>query len=302
MKVIDAHVHTWTRDILSERDLEARRIAAQRTGAEPVLDSPASALLKAMNSAGVHRAVILPIDSGFMQKMPLTLEQKTDWHVNEIAGQPELVTFVGIDPRRGEEGLREFRRAVTERGCRGLKLYPPNGFYPDDERFYPYYELARELAVPIVIHQGLTPRFKYVKYARPVFVDRVAVDFPDLNIILAHVGMPWVDETLMVAMKNPNIYVDLSGWQFYAASLPIRVYQMLAQAKIARVFPNRMLWGSDFPLFEHIMPLDRWVSFFSTLRVPQQLVDMGYPQVTQEEIERVMWKNSARLLFGESAT
>ncbi len=300
MRVIDAHVHTWTRDILSERDIEARRIATQRTGAEPVLDSPASRLLNAMHRAGVHQAVILPIDSGLMQKMPLTLEQKTDWHVKEIEGHPELVTLVGIDPRRGEEGLREFRRAVTMRGCRGLKLYPPNGFYPDDERFYPYYELARELAVPIVIHQGFSPRFKYVKYARPVFVDKVAVDFPDLNIILAHVGTPWVEETLMVAMKNPNVHVDVSGWQLHAASVPTRLYQMVAEAKILRVFPDRMLWGSDFPLFEHIMPLDKWVMLFSNLKIPQHLLDMGYPQVTQDEIERVMWKNAARLLFGES--
>ncbi|NWF95070.1 MAG: amidohydrolase [Candidatus Thorarchaeota archaeon] len=299
MQIVDAHVHTWTSEIISERDKEARRIAAQRTGAAPVLDSPASSLLAAMQEAGVKRAVILPIDSGIHQEMPLSLSEKTDWHVNEIAGHDALRTFVGIDPRRGEAGLRELRRAVTERGCIGWKMYPPNGFYPDNREFYPFYELARDLRVPIVIHQGFTPRFKHVKYARPVFVDAVAADFPELNIVLAHVGTPWSEEALMVAMKNPNVWVDVSGWQFHAATIPLKLYQMIAEAKTARVFPNRVLWGSDFPLFEHIMPLSQWTKLFSSLRLPESLLDVGYQQVTSGEIEKVMGENAARLFFGE---
>jgi predicted TIM-barrel fold metal-dependent hydrolase len=60
-----------------------------------------------------------------------------------------------------------------------------------------------------------------------------------------------------------------------------------------------MLFGSDYPLFEHALPLKNWVQLMSNLRMPDQLVDEGYPQVTAEEIERVMWKNAARLFFGE---
>ncbi|MEM2142727.1 MAG: amidohydrolase family protein [Candidatus Thorarchaeota archaeon] len=300
MRVIDSHVHTWTRHILSQRDIDARILSAKRSGVEPVLDSPASALLHAMKCAGVERAVILPIDSGLTQDMPLTLSEKTDWHVSEIEGHPELITFVGIDPRRGGEGIRELRRAVTERGCRGLKLYPPNGFYPDDEKFYPYYELATELGIPVVIHQGFTSRFKYVKYARPVFVDKVATDFPELRIVIAHVGIPWHEEALMVAAKNPNVYVDLSGWQIYAAGAPNRLFQMLLEAAITRVFPNRVLWGSDYPLFEHVLPLPEWVSFFVNLRVPEYLVESVGRRIRSGDIESIMWRNSSELFFGES--
>lgn len=299
MRVIDAHVHTWSQSILSETDIEARRIAAAKTGIEPQLDFPVSKLKAAMKSAGIERAVILPIDSGLNQVMPLSLREKTDWHVNEIKDDPSLVTFVGLDPRRGEEGLAELERAVKNRGCRGLKLYPPNGFYPDEDRFYPYYELCIELKIPVVIHQGFTSRFKHVKYARPVFVDKIATDFPDLNIVLAHVGTPWVDEALMVAYKNPNVFVDVSGWQAFAGRVPIKVYQMIADAKLLRVFPSRLLWASDFPLFEYAMPLREWVRFFSSLRLPNSLVELGYRQVTDDEIQQCMWKNAARLFFGE---
>lgn len=301
LRIIDAHVHTWTRQIISRKDLEARRIAAQRDGIKPQLDSPAKNLRKAMSNAGIERAVILPIDSGLNQDMPLGLQEKTNWHADEVEGDSSLVTFVGLDPRRGKAGLAELKRAIEDRGCRGWKMYPPNGFYPDDKEFYPYYELCTELSIPVTIHQGFTSRFKYVKYARPVHIDAVAADFPELKIILAHVGTPWVEETLMIATKNPNVAVDVSGWQIFASRVPMKVYQMIADAKLLRVFPNRMLWGSDFPLFEHAMPLDNWVKFFSNLRLPDTLIDQGYSQVTADEIQSVMWKNAARLIFGENA-
>ncbi|MGD9395155.1 MAG: amidohydrolase family protein [Candidatus Thorarchaeota archaeon] len=300
MKVIDAHTHTWTRDIISKRDLETRRIVAEQLGRDPVFDSTIDDLRDAMNVSGVERAVVLPIDSAFHQEMPLSLTEKTDWHADEVEGNSDIVTFVGIDPRRGEEGLKELERAVREKGCRGWKMYPPNGFYPDDKEFDPYYTLSVDLEIPIVIHQGFTPRHKHVKYARPVNVDRVAADFPDLKIILAHVGFPWQDEALMIAAKNPNVSVDVSGWQALAADVPMKVYQMIGDAKAMRVFPNRVLFGSDFPLFEYAMPLKKWVEFFTKLQLPPELLDQGYKQVRQDEIEKVMWKNAEHLIFGET--
>lgn len=299
LRVIDSHVHTWTRDIIGKKDIEARLIAAERDGTEPQLDSPLEALQAAMKDASIERAVILPIDSGLNQDMPLTMTQKTDWHADEVLGNPSLLTFVGLDPRRGKEGLDELERAVKEKNCGGWKIYPPNGFYPDNEEFYPYYELCTELEVPVVIHQGFTSRFKHIKYGQPVHVDSVAVDFPRLKIVLAHVGVPWVDEALTIAAKNPNVNVDVSGWQVFAASNAVRIYSMIADAKMMRVFPNRMIWGSDFPLFEQVMPLKKWMEFFVNLQMPDSMLEKGYPKVSPDEIEAVMWKNAARLFFGE---
>jgi predicted TIM-barrel fold metal-dependent hydrolase len=286
--------------MISKTDLKARKIAAERDGTKPQLDSPIDDLRVAMSKAEIDQSVVLPIDSGLIHEMPLGLEEKTNWHAEEVKDDPSIVTFVGLDPRRGKAGLVELKRAVVEQGCRGWKMYPPNGFYPDNKEFYPYYELCVELGVPITIHQGFTSRFKHVKYARPVYVDKVAADFPELKIIMAHVGAPWVDETLMIAAKNPNVSVDVSGWQLFASRVPMKVFQMIADAKLLRVFPNRMLWGSDFPLFEHAMPLEKWTKFFCNLRLPDTFVDQGYSQVTDDEIGIVMWKNAARMIFGET--
>ena len=298
MRVIDAHTHTWTRQMIGEKDLESRRIAAKRSGIEPQLDSPLQNLRDAMKESGVEKAVVLPIDSGLNQRMPLSLKEKTNWHADEVEGDPDIITFVGLDPRRGKEGLAELQRAVQEKNCRGWKMYPPNGFYPDEDRFYPYYELCTELNIPILIHTGVTSRFKHVKYARPVYVDKVAADFPSLKIVLAHAGVPWENEALMVAVKNPNVFVDLSGWQLFASRAPIKLYQVIADAKLVRVFPYRVLFGSDYPLFEHTMKLKDWVEFFTKLRLPESLVENGYPQITDDDLEHCMWKNAVRLFFG----
>jgi hypothetical protein len=216
-----------------------------------------------------------------------------------VSEDSDIVTFVGLDPRRGEEGLAELERAVKEKGCRGWKMYPPNGFYPDETEFYPYYELCTKLEIPVVAHTGFTSRFKHIKYGQPIYMDKVAADFPNLRIVIAHVGVPWVEEAITVAAKNPNVSVDVSGWQAFASRMPHKVYRMVADAKLMRVFPNRMLWGSDFPLFEHAMALEQWSTFFENLQIPQAFLDMGYSQVTKDEIESVMWKNAARLFFGE---
>ncbi|MFW9813444.1 MAG: hypothetical protein ACFFF9_13360, partial [Candidatus Thorarchaeota archaeon] len=128
MKVIDVHTHTWTQDIVSQKDLEARRVAAARLGVEPRLESRIEHLQEKMKDGGVERAVVLPIDSGLSKNVPISLSEKTDHHVNEVKDIPNISTFVGIDPRRGEVGLRELERAVKEKGCLGWKMYPPQGF------------------------------------------------------------------------------------------------------------------------------------------------------------------------------
>jgi predicted TIM-barrel fold metal-dependent hydrolase len=114
------------------------------------------------------------------------------------------------------------------------------------------------------------------------------------------VGVPWQDEALMIASKNPNVSVDVSGWQLLASTVPSKVYQMIGDAQILRVFPNRVLFGSDFPLFEYTMPLKQWVDFFTGLQLPASMLDQGYKQVRSDEIEKVMWKNAARIIFGEN--
>ena len=171
-----------------------------------------------------------------------------------------MIAFASIDPHKGKMGLREARRLVEEAGIRGFKFHPTSqGFFPNDRMAYPLYELIAEHRMPAIFHSGHSGIGTgmpgggglRLKYSNPIHLDDVAVDFPDMTIIIAHPSWPWQDEALSVCLHKPNVYIDLSGWspKYFPEQL---VRYANSQLK------HKMLFGSDFPL---ITP-DRWISDF----------------------------------------
>nr|AQQ75319.1 hypothetical protein [uncultured bacterium] len=176
-----------------------------------------------------------------------------------------LIPFASIDPWRGRAGVRAARRLVTEHGVRGFKFHPGiQGFAPNDPMAYPLYEAIEELGVPALFHTGQTGIGAGVpggggirlKYCDPMLVDDVAVDFPELRIVLAHPSFPWQDEALAVAVHKPYVYIDLSGWspKYFPPQL-VRYANTLLKDKV--------LFGSDYPV---ITP-DRWLADFAKLDI-----------------------------------
>jgi uncharacterized protein len=193
-----------------------------------------------------------------------------------------LIPFASIDPWRGQDGARTARRLVEEYGVRGFKFHPSlQGFAPNDRMAYPLYEVIEELGVPALFHTGQTGIGAGVpggggirlKYSNPMLVDDVAVDFPDLRIILAHPSFPWQDEALAVATHKPHVHIDLSGWspKYFPPQL-VRYANSLLQDKV--------LFGSDYPV---ITP-DRWLADFAELDIK--------PEVRP----KILKDNAARLL------
>ncbi|WP_226028458.1 amidohydrolase family protein [Streptomyces hyderabadensis] len=193
-----------------------------------------------------------------------------------------LVPFASVDPHKGRAGVREARRLVEEHGVRGFKFHPSiQAFSPDDRMAYPLYEAIEELGVPALFHTGQTGIGAGVpggggirlKYSNPMLVDDVAVDFPELRIILAHPSFPWQDEALAVATHKPYVYIDLSGWspKYFPPQL-VRYANTLLKDKV--------LFGSDYPV---ITP-DRWLADFEKLDIK--------PEVRP----RILKDNAARLL------
>ncbi|MEV6336491.1 amidohydrolase family protein [Nocardia vinacea] len=180
-----------------------------------------------------------------------------------------LIPFASIDPARGKAGLAEARRLVVEHGVRGFKFHPSvQAFRPDDHAAYPLYETISELGVPALFHSGQTGIGSglpggggiRLKYSNPMLLDDVAVDFPDLTIIIAHPSFPWQDEALAVATHKPNVYIDLSGWspKYFPPQL-VKYANSLLKRKV--------LFGSDFPL---ISP-DRWMKDFEQLDIKDEV-------------------------------
>src|SRR5205814_2575903 len=140
----------------------------------------------------------------------------------EAAGRNSdvLIPFVMVDPWRDDVGVGEARRLI-EAGARGFKFHPPSqGFYANDQRMYPLYEVIAAARLPALFHTGQTAVGQgagagggiRLKYGNPIYLDDVAVDFPDMPIIMAHPSFPWQEEALAIAQHKRQVYIDLSGW------------------------------------------------------------------------------------------
>ncbi|MFG2949607.1 amidohydrolase family protein [Streptomyces adustus] len=193
-----------------------------------------------------------------------------------------LIPFASIDPHKGRAGVREARRLVEEYGVRGFKFHPSiQAFAPNDQLAYRLYEAIEELGVPALFHTGQTGIGAGVpggggirlKYSNPMLVDDVAVDFPELRVILAHPSFPWQDEALAVATHKPHVHIDLSGWspKYFPPQL-VRYANSLLQDKV--------LFGSDYPV---ITP-DRWLADFEKLDIKPEV----RPKILKENAARLL--------------
>ena len=170
-----------------------------------------------------------------------------------------LIPFVMVDPWRGRAGVRDAERLI-EAGARGFKFHPPaQAFWPDDRKFYELYEVLNAHRVPALFHTGQTAVGQGApggggirqKYGNPMPLDDLAVDFPDMPIIMAHPSFPWQDEALSIAVHKPQVYIDLSGWspKYFSPQLVQYANTLLK---------HKMLFGTDHPM----ITADRWLGDF----------------------------------------
>jgi predicted TIM-barrel fold metal-dependent hydrolase len=193
------------------------------------------------------------------------------------------IAFASLDPHRGPAAVAEARRLVSSGAVRGLKLHPPaQQFFPSDRMAYPLYEVFAEARLPVLFHTGHSGIGAGVpggggvrlKYGHPMPIDDVAVDFPDLPIILAHPSFPWQDEAISICLHKPEVYIDLSGWspKYFPPTLVQHCNTLLKK---------KVLFGSDYPW---ITP-DRWLADFAQIGI-------------RDEVRPLILKENAVRLFG----
>ena len=199
------------------------------------------------------------------------------------AANPDvIIPFASIDPYKGRLGVKQVQRLVREFGVRGFKFHPNvQGFAPNDRLAYPLYEAIEAEGAIAVFHTGQTGIGAgarggggiRLKYSNPMLVDDVAVDFPDMPIILAHPSFPWQDEALAVATHKRQVYIDLSGWspKYFPPQL-VQYANTLLQDKV--------LFGSDYPL----LTPDRWLADFEKLPIK----DTVRPKILKENAARLL--------------
>ncbi|OAR25710.1 hypothetical protein A8W25_09145 [Streptomyces sp. ERV7] len=239
--IIDAHVHAGE----YYRHFTAR-FADQMmatTGLPPeALSAPEDKLLAEMDAAGVDHAFLLAFEvrrvEGF--SVPNTF-------VAELcARHPQRFTgFASVDAGR-PGAAEELRHSVTELGLRGLKTAPCYlRMSPADPRWFEVYRTAQDLGIPVLVHTGYTPaKNADARFFSPLLLEPVAKRFPELRLILAHLGTPWTAQCIDLLARHPHLYADLSIFGSYQS--PPTVAAALAHARERGVL-DRLLWGTDFP-------------------------------------------------------
>jgi predicted TIM-barrel fold metal-dependent hydrolase len=268
---IDVHVHLEHTGARVEADEAAKRYF----GAAADRDWTA---LAAYYRERRMACVVFPVDERLSGR-PLV---ENDAVLDFAAAHADVtIPFVSLDPHRGAPAAREARRLLA-RGARGLKLHPPTQqFFPNDRLAYPLYEAFAEARRPVLFHTGQTGIGAgmrgggglRLKYGSPLPIDDVAVDFPDLPIVMAHPSFPWQDEALAICLHKPQVFIDLSGWS--PRYFPPQLVQYANT-----LLKHKVLFGSDYP---YLTP-DRW------------LADLEAIGLRDEVRPLVLKENAARLL------
>lgn len=198
----------------------------------------------------------------------------------------KLIGFASVDPRDADAPA-ELRHAIENLGLEGLKLGPIyQHFDPLSERAFAVYEVAQELGLPVIWHQGTTfVRDAPLEWARPITLDAVARAFPRLRIVIAHLGHPWMEEAMATIRKHPTLFSDISALE----SRPWQYYNGLVSA-IEYGVQDKILFGTDYPFSTAERTL-------AGLRGINRLVEgTPLPKVPDEVIEAIIERPTLQLL------
>jgi len=274
---IDVHTHAWK----SALQVDDKPTAEQEAMGRYFRYQPQHATVPEM--AQYYRKlkmafVVFTVDSTLMPR------NITNEEVAELAHQHAdvAIPFASINPHRGAEGVRAAKRLISEYKVKGFKFHPSTqAFFPNDRLAYPLYEVIAEAKLPALFHTGQTGAGAgmrggggiRLKYSNPLYLDDVAVDFPDMPIILAHPSFPWQEEALSVATTKPQVYIDLSGWSpKYFPPILVQYANTLLKDKV--------LFGSDYPV---ITP-GRWMADFDTIGIKPEVK----PKILKENAAKLL--------------
>ena len=277
-RAIDVHVHPSTTEYLVDA-MGPFQAAAERYFRTSIPVRTVDEMADEFRSADIL-AVLLAWDATSASGLPPVTN---DFIASCVARHPDtFLGFASVDPWAGRKAIAELKRAIGDLGLRGLKLHPSaQAFAPNDRRFYDLWATAAGLGIPVLFHTGTTglgaglPGGGGIKlgYSRPVLLDDVAADFPELTIIGAHPSWPWQDEMLAVAQHKTNVWIDLSGWspKLWSPELTRAVLGPLS---------DRALFGTDYPF----ITFAKWLAAFRT------------HQPTPEVEQKILLGNATRLL------
>ncbi len=205
----------------------------------PTQELPVAATIAAMDQAGISRSLI----SAWYA--PQRAMISNDEVAGFVAQAPDRLIGVGsVDISKPMAAVREVRRCIEELGFKAIRVLPwlwevP----PTDRRFYPVYTACCEMSVPFCTQIGHTGPLMPSEVGRPIYLDQVAIDFPELVIVGGHLGYPWTDEAIAVATKHRNVYIDTSAYT-------VKRYPPALVDYLRGHGRHKVLFGSNYPMIQ----------------------------------------------------
>jgi uncharacterized protein len=272
--IIDSHVHIWLRDHLPDSMvrayLEPLAILKEVMDWEVDIDTvwpeytvDAQKILDMLKDSSADLAVALPIDFNIVEAARIDIHDYNTWVFESCAPYADkIIPFIGVDPQRGEEALKMLDHFTSKYDALGVKLYPSTGWYPYEERIESFYDRVEDLGLAVITHAGAAWGSLEEKYTEPNFWSSVLENHPDMNIVIAHLGGKWRQQTFELCQKYPNCYTDCSALQGWLPSDPDTAMSRLKE--VAEKVPDKVCYGSDFPLFDLSYSSPKWLDFVRT--------------------------------------
>jgi len=274
--IVDCHTHLWKAEHWGEAITREATLARGKPAQVDVDEAD-------------HWQAMAPVDKVIvfgMRAKHVGMLVPNDLVARYVALHPEkLIGFTSIDPNEADY-LDEMHRSFETMKFRGLKLGPIyQNYHPMDERMQPVYAYCEKRGIPVLFHQGTTfPRLAPLKYAHPVLLEDVAMRYPELRIVIAHMGHPWMDDTIVLIRKQPNVYADVSAlyyrpWQFYNGLVTAVEYGAA----------HKLLFGTDYPF---TTPADS----IAALRNVNHVAAPAMPRISEDVIEGIIHRDTLALL------
>ena len=273
MEIIDFHTHYVRKELLNPTWLSFLESINPEFFAkmDDFVKNP-DLFIAYLKTQGVRYAVVLPecapATSGFVP---------TEDVIQYCRGQEMLIPFTSLNPNVQLDLAATLQFYVKDCGIKGLTLHPSyQFFYPNEARLYPLYAKAQELRIPVIFHIG-SSIFKgtRLKYCDPIYLDDIAVDFPDLKIVMAHSGRGfWYNECFSLSRLHQNVYMDITG---------------LPPQNLLSYFPDleknseKVLFGSDWPT----MPTEIGKNIEAIKSLP----------LSDRTLEAILFRNAHKILF-----
>ncbi|MEY4212380.1 MAG: amidohydrolase family protein [Burkholderiaceae bacterium] len=249
-KVIDCVVNPITPDVMKLRPAWSKTFWTGKIGRESSVADGLTheQMLELMDRNGIERSLLIATKTGQMG-IPGSWHLPYEMVADAVQRWPDRFSgLAGLDPTEGMAGVRAFERSVREYGFVGGHFYPHwFELAPDHARWYPFYAKCVELDVPVQLQVGQSlvydPARPLKSVGRPITLDAVACDFPELKLVGIHVGIPWTEEMIAMAWKHPNIHIgcDAHSPRYWPQSF-VHFINTFGQDKV--------IFGTDYPVLD----------------------------------------------------